>query len=114
MIAEIANFVIEDVEQRALASVWVSLSFWKRSVDVIISAISRNEIDILLQHLNSIEPSIQFTVEREINGHLAFLDLNVHITVKRSKRLMFIANTHSYTHIHTQIFVIRLSSPSKP
>jgi 3D (Asp-Asp-Asp) domain-containing protein len=65
--AVIANLVMEDVEQRALASVPVSLSFWKRFVvDDVISAVSRNEIDILLQHLNSIEPSIQFTVEREI------------------------------------------------
>jgi hypothetical protein len=47
-----------------------------------LSAVSRNEIDILLQHLNSIEASIQITVEREINGHLAFLDLNVHRTVE--------------------------------
>ena len=76
--AVIANLVMEDAEQRALASVPVSLSFWKRFVDDVISAVSRNEIDILLQYLNSIEPSIQFTVEREINGHLAFLDLNVH------------------------------------
>jgi hypothetical protein len=73
---------MEDVEQRALASVPVSLSFWKRFVDDVISAVSRNEIDILLQHLNSIEPSIQFTVECEINGYLAFLDLNVHRTVE--------------------------------
>ena len=73
---------MEDVEQRALASVPVSLSFWKRFIDDVISAVSRNEIDILLQHLNSIEPSIQFTVEREINGYLAFLDLNVHRTVE--------------------------------
>jgi hypothetical protein len=50
--------------------------------DDIISAVSGNEIDILLQHLNSIEPSIQFTVEREIIGHLAFLDLDVDRTVK--------------------------------
>jgi hypothetical protein len=61
----------------------VSLSFWKRFIDDVISAVSRNEIDILLQHLNFIDPSIQFTVEREINGHLAFLDLNVHRTVER-------------------------------
>ena len=60
--AVIANLVMEDVEQRALASVPVSLSFWKRFIDDVISAVSRNEIDILLQHLNSIEPSIQFTV----------------------------------------------------
>jgi hypothetical protein len=103
--AVIANLVMEDVEQRALASFPVSLSFWKRFVDDVISAVSRNEIDILLQHLNSIEPSIQFTVEREINGHLAFLELS-----KGSLRPMFIANPHT----QTNIFVIRLSSPSKP
>jgi hypothetical protein len=80
--AVIANLVMEDVEQRGLASDPVSLSFWNRFVDDVISAVSRNEIDILLQHLNSIEPSIQFTAEREINEHLAFLDLNVHRTVE--------------------------------
>ena len=80
--AVIANLVMEDVEQRALASAPVRLSFWKRFVDDIISAVSRNDIDILLQHLNSIEPSIQFTVERETNGDLAFLDLNVYRTIE--------------------------------
>jgi hypothetical protein len=59
---------MEDVEERALVSAPVSLSFWKRFVDDIISAVARNEIDILLQHLNSIEPSIQFTVERAIRA----------------------------------------------
>jgi hypothetical protein len=34
------------------------------------------------QHLNYIEPSIQFTLEREMDGHLAFLDLDVHRTVE--------------------------------
>ncbi len=80
--AVIANLVMEDVEQRALASAPVRLPFWKRFVDDIISAVSRNDIDILLQHLNSIEPSIQFTVERETNGDLAFLDLNVYRTIE--------------------------------
>ncbi len=73
---------MEDVEQRALASAPVRLSIWKRFVDDIISAVSRNDIDILLQHLNSIEPSIQFTVERETNGDLAFLYLNVYRTIE--------------------------------
>ena len=82
VLAVIANLVMEDVEQRAIASVPVSLSFWKRFVDDVISAVSRNEIDILLQHLNSNEPSIQFTVERGMNGYLAFLDLDVHRTVE--------------------------------
>jgi hypothetical protein len=55
----------------------------KRFVDDVFSAaVSGNEIIIQLQHSNSIEPSIQFTVEREINGHLAFFHLNVHRTAK--------------------------------
>jgi hypothetical protein len=37
--AVVANLVMEDVEQRALAYVPVSLSFWKRFVDDVISAI---------------------------------------------------------------------------
>ena len=46
----------------------------QRFVDDVISAVSENEIVVLLQHLNSIEPSIQFTAERETDGKLPFLD----------------------------------------
>ncbi len=100
--AVIANLVMEDVEQRALASAPVRLSFWKRFVDDIISAVSRNDIDILLQHLNSIEPSIQFTVERETNGNLAFLDLNVYRTIEGKLETAVLSQTHA----HRQIFVL--------
>ena len=75
--AVIANLVMEDVEQRALASSSVNPSFWKRYVDDVASAVNESKIDILLQHLNSIEPSTQFLVERENNGKLAFLYTHV-------------------------------------
>ena len=38
--------------------------FWKRYVDDVISAVSGNEAEHLLSHLNSVEPSIQFSVKR--------------------------------------------------
>ena len=76
--AVIANLVMEDVEQRALASAPLNPSFWKRFFDDMISTVSENEINGLLQHLNSIEPSIQFTVERETGRKLAFLYTCVH------------------------------------
>ena len=78
--AVIANLLMEDVEQRALTSSPVKPLFWKRYVDDIISAVSKNEVENLLYHLNSVEPSIQFTVEREKDRRLSFLDLNVYRT----------------------------------
>ena len=65
---------MEDIEHRALTTAPVSPSFWKRFVDDMISAVSQDEIVVLLQHLNSIEPSIQFTVERETDGKLPFFE----------------------------------------
>ena len=43
----------------------------------IFSAVSGNEAENLLSHLNSVKPSIQFTLEREKDRHFPFLDLNV-------------------------------------
>ena len=54
--------------------------FWKRYVDDVISAISKNEVENLLRHLNYVEPSIQFTVEREKDRRLSFLELNAYGT----------------------------------
>ena len=63
---------MEDVEQRALATSPVKHFFWKRYVNDVISAVSGNEAERLLSH--SVEPSIQFTLEREKDRHL---DINV-------------------------------------
>ena len=66
------------MEQRALATSPVKLFVWKRYVDDVISAVSGNEAGRLVSHLNSVKPSIQFTLEREKDRHLPFLDLNVY------------------------------------
>ena len=50
----------------------VSPSLWKQFVDDVISAVSENEIVVLLQQFNSIEPSIQFTVEHHTDRVLPF------------------------------------------
>ena len=73
--AVIANLVMEDVKTRALASSAINLSFWKRYVDNVASAVNESKINILLQHLNSTEPSIQLTEEWENDGKL---DTHVH------------------------------------
>ena len=71
-----ANMVMEDIEDRALASFPDSPRFWKRYVDDVCCVVPIDQIDPLLQHLNSIESSIQFTYETESDDHsLPFLDI---------------------------------------
>ena len=48
----VANMVMKHVEQRALATSPVKRFFWKRYVDDVISAVSGNEAERLLSHLN--------------------------------------------------------------
>ena len=106
--AVIANMVMEDVEQRALATSPVKPFFWKRYVDDVISAVSGNEAERLLSHLNSVEPSIQFTLEREKDRHFPFLDLNVFRVIWRQ---VFTVNlptpTNTSLSILTTLFAIK-------
>ena len=73
----VANMVMENVEQRALSTFDYQPLFWKRYVDDTFTALPASVIDRFHKHLNSIEPSIQFTVEIEENGRLPFLDVLV-------------------------------------
>ena len=71
----IANLVMEDVEERALATTDIPLKFWKRYVDDTCAALPASSVQQFLDHLNGVEPSIQFTVELESDGNLPFLDV---------------------------------------
>ena len=66
----IANLVMEDIERRALSTFRTPLQFWKRYVDDTCTAIQLCIIEEFHQHLNSIEPSFQFTYEIEQNNQL--------------------------------------------
>ena len=63
--AVITNMAMEDVEQRVLATSPVKPFFWKRYVDDVIFAISGNEAERFLLHLNSVEPFIQLLLDIE-------------------------------------------------
>ena len=73
----VANLVMEDVEQRALATCEAQPPFWKRYVDDTLTALPKGQIQKFHQHLNSIECSIQFTIEEESEGALPFLDTRI-------------------------------------
>ena len=70
----VANLVMEDVEQRALTSCTIQPPFWKQCVDDTFTALPQEQIQLFHDNLNSIEPTIQFTIETEVEGTLPFLD----------------------------------------
>ena len=49
--------------------------FWKWYVDDTCTALPASRVQEFLEHLNSVEPSIRFTVEVESNGQLPFPDV---------------------------------------
>ena len=71
----VANLVMEDIEQEALSTFHSPPLFWRRYVDDTCTALPLDLVDSLHQHLNSVDPNIQFTVEKEKDGQLAFLDI---------------------------------------
>ncbi|XP_054706778.1 uncharacterized protein LOC129216588 [Uloborus diversus] len=81
----IANFYMEFFEQKALASTTKKPEIWFRYVDDTFAVWSQGEEDLqlFLQHLNSILPRIQFTMEKERNNQLPFLDV---LETKKGRR----------------------------
>lgn len=75
----VANFYMEKFEEVALSSAPLKPKCWFRYVDDTFVVWSHGEEELLafLQHLNSVHDRIQFTMERESGGKLAFLDVLV-------------------------------------
>ena len=73
----VANQVIEDVEKRAVSTIHSPPKIWKRYEDDTFVIINKNSIEDFLDHLNTIENSIKFTIKTEVDHTLSFLDILV-------------------------------------
>ena len=71
----VANLVMEDVEQEELSTFHTPPWLWKRFIDDMCTALPSNPVDSFHDHLNSIDPCIEFTIEWESDGQLPFLDI---------------------------------------
>ena len=74
----VANLFMEEFEKQAINTSTTPPVLWKRFVDDTFTIIKKNNKDSFLEHLNSINPKIQFTCEetRE-DGSMPFLDILV-------------------------------------
>ena len=70
----VANIFMEHFEEIALDS---RFRLWRRYVDDVFCIIKRSNVETELVYLNSLFPSITFTVEKEQDGTLPFMDVLV-------------------------------------
>jgi hypothetical protein len=75
----IANFYIEDFEERALNLAPHKPLCWFHYVDDVIWPHGPNKLKDFLNHLNSIHQCIKFTMETESEDHLPFLDIDIYM-----------------------------------
>ena len=109
----VANLVMEDVGDRALESFDVRLPFWKRYVDDTCTAVPSGKVQYLLQLLNSIESTIQFTVEIESEGILLFLDVSYTTSLMARLALVYMYTVRPLVRISIWIFYLIILSHTR-
>ena len=75
--AVIANLYMEEFEEQAIATATYKPKIWKRYVDDTFTVLGKDYVDGFLQHLNSQQPTIRFTMEIEKDNTIPFLDTSV-------------------------------------
>ena len=68
---------MEVFEEQAIESTTQKPKIWKHYLDESITILDRSYVGCLLQHLNSQQPTIRFTMETEKDNNIVFLDSSV-------------------------------------
>ena len=91
----VAEIVMQHIEKRALATYDQTLHFWFRYVNVTITILQTDDIDVFHGHLNQQNSDMQFTRELEDNGKIPFLDCLVSRDDTRLRTTVYHKPTHS-------------------
>ena len=83
---------------------------WYRFVDDVLSIVKVATLDKLLTHLNSQHPTIEFTVEREKNHELPFMDVRINRNTETLNIAIYgTVNPHTLDAICSSRLIIRKS-----
>ena len=74
----VVNLVMEDIEDRILASSCFDVFCWKRYVDDTWVLLPKSSVTQFFEFINSVEPSLKFTIEHDSDDKcISFLDVSV-------------------------------------
>ena len=73
----IANLYMKTFEEQAIESAPSKPKIWKHYMDDTFTILDCYRVDSFLQHLNSQQPTIRFTMETKNDNQIAFLDASV-------------------------------------
>ena len=98
----VANLYMEDFETKAISSAAHPPSMWKRFVDDTFVVIESSRKEEFLDHINNMDPHIQFTTEdAKPDGSLPFLDTIV-LTLPDNSLLISVYRKPTYTDLCLQ------------
>ena len=90
----LANIYMENFEEMALGSTSLKQFMWFRYVnDIFFLWPHQEDVQTLLDHMNSVQPSIQFTMEKDQDNKLPFL--NVLVTCSDHPCIVSLPSLHS-------------------
>ena len=73
---------------------------WERFSDDVFSILKRTHLENFFQHIKNLHQNIKFTLERESNGELAFLDILLKRDNGEISVLVYRKTTHTEQFLH--------------
>ena len=70
---DVTFLYVEDFEEQALSSAQTAPKIWKSYVDDTSTILKMNDVEDFLQHLNTQQPTIRFTMGLRMTTHIPFL-----------------------------------------
>jgi len=98
-----ANFFMEDFEKKAIEQATHKPVCWFRYVEdtFVIWSHEQEKLKDFLNHLNGLHNKIQFTMEKEEEDHLPFLDIDIYRKMDGSLgHKVYQKSTHTNLHLH--------------
>ena len=95
-----AEIYIQAYERTVIITALHPPKVWEWFVDDIYSILKRTYLENLFHHINNLHQNIQFNIEEESNGELAFLDTLLKRNNGKISVLVYMKPTHTDQYLH--------------